>query len=228
MQIQGEKSMDSKFIEEHIMGFYEAGDNVLHRFKSWEYCYQYFQKLKKHQTEIHRFPDLACLHLGFYLASWGMYRGSSYLLKKSYQIHKKTINILMKQEYHALWCKDIDTFTKPETIKSLFALEKALRKAYPNKITSTLVTKIMLGTLGCTPAYDRFFKAGCKRCNVHPYSKFNMRSFEALIKFYNKHYKTFESLAKTICRETGILYPPMKLIDMFFWSVGSGKNYYRI
>src|SRR5262245_15461814 len=46
-----------------------------HRFRLWEHCYAYFQR---GQNDC----DLASLHLAFYLASWGMYRGSSGRLHK--------------------------------------------------------------------------------------------------------------------------------------------------
>ena len=53
-------------IENIVMEFYDKIiDDKNHRFKSWEHCYNYFNK---NSIEI----DLACLHLSFYLASWGM------------------------------------------------------------------------------------------------------------------------------------------------------------
>ena len=47
-----------------------------HRFKSWEYCYTAFGNLDS--------VDYLSLHLAFYLASWGMYRGSCGILWKDY------------------------------------------------------------------------------------------------------------------------------------------------
>lgn len=54
------------------------------RYHSWEYCYSAFFNARK--IEI---PDIdyLSLQLSFYLASWGMYRGSSFLLQKDYKIH---------------------------------------------------------------------------------------------------------------------------------------------
>lgn len=34
------------------------------------------------------------LNLGFYLASWGMYRGSSFLVHKDYTVHEGAVRIL--------------------------------------------------------------------------------------------------------------------------------------
>ncbi len=47
-------------------------------YKSWEHCYSYFA-MHRNQPLGDEHIDLLCLHLAFYLASWGMYRGSSFL-----------------------------------------------------------------------------------------------------------------------------------------------------
>jgi hypothetical protein len=222
-----------QIIREHILGFYDAyKEDPLHRFKSWEDSYLYFRRLKRNPKLLKKDFELACLHLGFYLASWGMYRGSSFLLKKSFLIHTKPIKELLRRKYDCLRNIDLDYLKKPETLDILFKLKDTLTDAYlsqlkdTNGISDTLVTKILLGTLGCTPAFDRFFKEGCKKKKVHPYSNFSKRSIEALINFYQDYSCTFESINKKIKKYTGISYPPMKLVDMFFWSVGSNKKYY--
>lgn len=46
--------------------------------------------------------DYLALHLSFYLASWGMYRGSSMLLSTDYKIHIPIVKELMKEEYEYL------------------------------------------------------------------------------------------------------------------------------
>lgn len=53
-------------IEKYLIGIMT---DEFHRFKLWDNCHQAFSG--SHQTEIHSLP------LAFYLASWGMYRGSS-------------------------------------------------------------------------------------------------------------------------------------------------------
>ena len=35
-----------------------------------------------------------------------------------------------------------------------------------NELSDTLITKILMGTLGCVPAYDRYFIAGIKKEKV--------------------------------------------------------------
>lgn len=221
-----------KHIKKHVLGFYSAYKNdPVHRYKSWEDSYSYFRQLNKNPAIFKKDPEQACLRLGFYLASWGMYRASSFLLKKSLHIHKKPIRELLRREYDCLWNIDLDYRRKPETLDLLFKLKDTLTDAYlsqlkdTNGIRDTLVTKILLGTLSCTPAFDRFFKEGCKKEKVHPYSNFSRRSIKALIDFYQGNSKTFESINKKIEKHSRISYPPMKLVDMFFWSVGSNKKY---
>ena len=67
-----------------------------HRFKSWEYCYTAFGNLDS--------VDYLSLHLAFYLASWGMYRGSCGILWKDYTIHMDAVNIIRK--FHSLYEKN--------------------------------------------------------------------------------------------------------------------------
>lgn len=69
-----------------------------HRFKSWEHCYKFFNQHKGNLNE--RLIDYASLNLGFYLASWGMMRGSSFLLQKDYKVHNFFIKeVAMNDKY---------------------------------------------------------------------------------------------------------------------------------
>lgn len=60
------------------------------RFYSWRYCYDRFNSNMDDCSEEDR-TDYLALNLAFYLASWGMYRGSSFLLQYDYTIHKKAV-----------------------------------------------------------------------------------------------------------------------------------------
>ena len=52
------------------------------RYRSWEYCYKAFHDARGNTNAD---VDYLSLQLAFYLASWGMYRGSSFLLQKDYK-----------------------------------------------------------------------------------------------------------------------------------------------
>lgn len=84
--------------------------------------------------------------------------------------------------------------------------------------TQTLITKILLGTIGCTPAYDRYFRGGLQSCNVKQ-TNYNSNSLLRLAQFYNQNFHKFEEFRNKI-GQGRIEYPPMKIIDMCFWQLG--------
>ena len=192
-----------------------------HRYKSWEHCYSYF---KKNQIDA----DQACLHLAFYLASWGMYRGSSFLLWKDYLLHKEVVKHLIANKH----LQSIDfTTINDETVNEMIGLFAWIKKWYADNagkingddrtanVTDTLVTKIVLGTLGCVPAYDRYFIAGLEAQEISP-RKPTFAGIKKLVSFYVKHLDQFEALSSKMKTDNGIAYPSMKLVDMYFWQTG--------
>ncbi len=221
------KTRKKRTIEKKIIQFYKSIDSdSQHRYSSWEYCYLYFRKKKKSGSKT--ISDLDCLQLGFYLASWGMYRGSSFLLDKSFKVHEPIIKELLKEKYEKLWNIDIDEIKyESKEINLLFELLKKLKNIYKQqnktkkKVTDTLITKIFLGVLGCSPAYDRYFKDGCKKKNIQPYSNFSKKSLINVVEHYKQNEKEYKSASKKIFKAGHINYPPMKLIDMYFWKVGN-------
>lgn len=196
------------------------GDNN-HRYKSWEHCYTYFSK---ENAEL----DTACLQMAFYLASWGMYRGSSFLLWKDYLIHKDVVEHLLSKRH--LQRIDFTKATKQE-LDEIFNLVDWIKGCYQNNIefingkkkkvnvTDTLATKIILGSLGCIPAYDRYFIDGIRNKDLS-YSGLKLANFASVVDFYEQNQVQFSSANRTILERSGINYPPMKLVDMYFWEIG--------
>lgn len=185
-----------------------------HRYLSWEHCYTIFstERLKK-SPDI----DLLSLHLGFYLASWGMMRGSSQLLQKDYKIHTGAINILLKPQYIGLWDKTWkDSKTDKNELDLLFnegGLVKELSDYYKKagiSPTETLITKILLGTIGCVPAYDRFLKTGLGADGK--IQQFGRKSMEKIIDTYG--------ISSRFSLPSYNNYPQMKIIDSIFWQYG--------
>src|ERR1022692_2990337 len=89
-------------IKNEILEFYDSlASDPNHQYRSWEHCYGYFRQRGALWTESQH--DIASLHLAFYLASWGMYRGSSALLWKDYKIHKLAVSKLLDAKYSTLW-----------------------------------------------------------------------------------------------------------------------------
>lgn len=209
-------------IKNRILSFYHQLDiDNNHRYKSWEHCYNYFTQ---DNLDLHT----ACLHMSFYLASWGMYRGSSFLLWKDYLIHKDVVEHLLSKKH----LQGID-FEKSEkqTINEIFELIAWIknwyyhnidiingRKRRPN-VTDTLATKIILGSLACVPAYDRYFMDGIRSKGLR-HSRLKPDAFSSLVNFYKKNRGQFLEANQSILKRSGINYPPMKLIDMYFWEIG--------
>src|SRR5690606_34013034 len=118
---------------------------------------------------ISKKSEMHVLELAFYLASWGMYRGSSGLLQKNHLIHKGAVDIVFLTKNQKLKCNEI-TEVKRNNIQEILSVKDELASHYSNiyftkgdnkqksiSPTDTLLSKIMLGTLGCVPAYDRYF-----------------------------------------------------------------------
>ena len=212
--------------KETVTAYYELiCQDPNHRTKSWEHCYKYFQDVKSEDI------DAAALHLAFYLASWGMYRGSSFLLQKDYKIHCGVVEKII--EYKHLWGIDFSSLggnELSEKLDEIICLSDCIKKYYPKKIkivngepktvnvTDTLVTKIMLGTLGCIPAYDTYCIAGMRKSGIK-YSKISMTNLKFVVTFYKKHKTEFNKAQETV-KKSGMDYPTMKLLDMYFWEVG--------
>lgn len=203
-------------------------DDPHHRYLSWDHCYSYFQTLSSSPTD--REIDLGALHLAFYLASWGMYRGSTFLLQKDYRVHIPIIRLLFEKSFASLWnCSNIEVFDDQcadlivELSESITANYREIIKSVdgtPRDVTAsdTLTTKIMLGTLGCVPAYDRYVYSGLSRLGLKPYI-FGRNGLRRLFTYCREHSSELQSIV--IMTQSGKLrYPPMKLMDMYLWRLG--------
>ncbi len=219
------------------------------RYKSWEYCRGYFLDcLDKERDPV--LIDTMALHLGFYLASWGMYRGSSFLLQRDYKAHINTVNILfnfydnqtdeVKQRFR------MGVFNYDE----LNDIYKIIKGAYGNHVNNedapsdTLTTKILIGTFGCIPAFDRFLKKGISEFknniriirNIENwgdeiYNRLRRitQEIESLdnnrnVQIKKNTFVALETLSGLIEGAEDInlpeIYTPMKKVDMFLWEIG--------
>ena len=131
------------------------------RYASFDYCFNYFQSFRESgdlgglaNTEN---IQISCLQLGFYLASWGMLRGSAELLQKSARHFVPLIEAIASTE-SSLWEIDADRYTEAN-IAVLLDLARRLRLANGG-MSDILVTKVMLGVFGSVPAFDTNFRRG--------------------------------------------------------------------
>jgi len=202
--------------------FYEKLKRDEHgRYRSWEHCYEKFHDARNDSGAN---LDYLSLHLAFYLASWGMYRGSSFLLQKDYLVHAPIVQEVLRDRYDPLLDIECADIRREPNLKLLEDLGNAMRSLYREAQvtpTDTLVTKVLMGTLGCVPAYDRYFIAGIKDQSVvgrGGYS-YNRKSVAALADFYVENSKALES-ARSGLMVDGLEYPQMKMLDMGFWQRG--------
>lgn len=208
--------------------FYEdARANENGRSRSWEYCYRAFRDARTDPSPDY---DYLSLHLAFYLASWGMYRGSSFLLQKDYKVHTPIVEVILKPEYDCLFglaCADLRESEVQMTLKTVYnsianyfdrIRKEVAGREVASPVSPILITKILMGTLGCVPAYDRFFVDGIKKYKVTR-QEYSLESVRKLAKFYEEHSDRLEE-ARRGMRVGDLTYPQMKLLDMGFWQVG--------
>ena len=68
--------------------------------------------------------------LMFYLASWGMYRGSSFLLQKDYKIHIPVVEEVLKTKYNILFGVNCENLFDKEVQSLLQELSQFLTRYY--------------------------------------------------------------------------------------------------
>ena len=212
--------------------FYDdARANENGRSRSWEHCYRVFRDAR---TDPFPDYDYLSLHLAFYLASWGMYRGSCFILQKDYKVHTPIVEEILKPEYDCLFglaCADLrdDDVWKQYTklydkIDAYFdpIREKVAGRKVTTPVSPVLITKILMGTLGCVPAYDRFFEEGARYLGLEK-KTYHEDSLLELVDIYEEHNDRLEE-ARRGMRTEDLVYPQMKLLDMGFWQVGFEKS----
>jgi hypothetical protein len=196
------------------------------RYLSWQHCYNAFtvNRVSRDEDTL----DYLALHLGFYLASWGMYRGSSFLFQKDYKVHLPIVKIIKEERYNPLVGIKAEDLIKDENLNLLEDISNRIHKAYadeipslagvPNNATDTLLSKILLGTFGCVPAYDRCYVQAVKKYNIST-GVFGKESIRDIAKYYLSYKDNFESMRKELSSR-GTEYPAMKLMDMCMWQAG--------
>lgn len=197
------------------------------RSRSWEHCYRAFRDAR---TEPYPDRDYLSLHLAFYLASWGMYRGSSFLLQKDYKVLVPVVEEILKPDYDCLFgvaCTDLREHEVQARLKKVCEeiaayfhpiREEVAGREVTTPVSPVLITKILMGTLGCVPAYDRFFQDGVATYKVTTQT-YSPESILKLVDYYEEHNDRLEEVRRGFVAD-GLTYPQMKLLDMGFWQIG--------
>lgn len=198
------------------------------RYMSWRHCYNVFSINRNKIGIDENTIDYLALHLAFYLASWGMYRGSSFLFQKDYKVHIPIVKIIMEERYEPLMAISAEELIKDENLELLQEISMRIRSAYAeekpsfegvtNNATDTLVTKILLATLGCVPAYDRYYVQAVRHYGIS-IGEYCIESVRDVAKYYLSNKDEFEILRGELST-CGTQYPAMKLMDMCMWQMG--------
>ena len=235
--------MKIESIQDKIARFYSQIENYEEgapntRYKSWEWCHKAFLEHRKDRSDKN--IEFLSLHLAFYLASWGMYRGSSYLLQRDYKAHKEAVRAILQQQYESLWNFEPTEQNINEADNRLFdpstGVYWRVKESYcdyegdqDDEASDTLTTKILMGTFGCIPAFDRFLKRGIGHyCKANGSSIHDLRLTQSIEKQGKKEptdsFKALAFLALDKKEEfqvsSGFMYPPMKCVDMYLWEIG--------
>lgn len=207
---------DIKSEVEKFKTYSKPGD----RYTSFDYCYNYFLATNDLTKDIEK----SCLALGFYLASWGMLRGSSFLLQKSAKHLEPTVRYISKLD-RSVWKIDVNNYSD-QNIHTILTIYKDVKECLiPNGSADlALTTKVLLGVFGFLPAFDNYF------CNTFRiiadgecgFRRVNEKSLTFIRKFYEANMKTVDNLAKQTFttdfmtgKKTKINYPKAKIIDMY-------------
>ena len=228
------KPIDKECFKKSIEDFYNMNtENPFHRFRSWEHCYLAFKNYFDSRNDFdNNIEDYLTLHLSFYLASWGMYRGSTELLKHDYKFNKDFVKILCNEELStSLYNVDPRDFRKKEIREAFDNLIKRIQDGYnkynKNFPSQTLISKILLGVLGCCPAYDRYVISVLTGSKITP--KLSSKSIWEISQYLDNGgiYEIIDNSKGTfvLTDNKNISYPIMKIIDMAFWQYGfNNKN----
>jgi hypothetical protein len=209
---------------ETIVNKFKTQSNPDDRYTSFDYCYKYFKTTKDLTNDIEK----SCLTLGFYLASWGMFRGSSFLLQKSAKHFQSTIEYIATLD-KSVWDIDVDNYDK-KNIHAIIKIYDDIKALLINNGNAhlTLITKIQLGIFGFIPAFDTNF------CNTFRdisngkcgFRKVNEKSLTFIKTFYETNKLSIDKLARHSFTtefltggKTKLNYPKAKIIDAYGFSL---------
>lgn len=194
------------------------------RYMSYDHIRNAFMRYKDMESS----RDIITLNLYAYLASWGMLR-NSFLMQKDYKFSRPVVDVLCSKKYEVLMNYNPFHDNGSEKLNLMDELVRDIKKCYIGKtyydegdlkpkvidnVTDTLVSKIILGTLGCTVAYDRYVRSGLTYHKLSKNCSYN--SFEQLRAFA----KDNESLITKALSKLTDIYTPMKVLDMYFFEFG--------
>lgn len=141
---------------------YLGDRDAMIRCRSFGYCYNCFQAYRE-SDDVKSLAapaemQLSCLQLEFYLASCGMLRSSSILLRKSSQHYVPAFQAIAHTPTD-VWDIDCHNYST-QNVQLILETAARIRVAFQVRASDVLVTKVMLGVYGCVPAFGAYFVRG--------------------------------------------------------------------
>lgn len=228
------QQVSSEQVRHQVERFLRTGHDApmsRRRERSWDVCFEHFHTTDNPAESM----ELSCLHLGYYLASWGMLRGSSFLFRETNLLHYVPVIEVIERHHGVMRGVDTDDYRDPATVAHLWEVWRELRQALlpDGGRATTLVSKVMMGVWGCLPSFDTFFMRTFRSLAVTPAER---RAFAGvtddaltiLADFQGTHATVIDELRAEYPligfpggAETGLRMTRAKVVDIF----GFGYSY---
>lgn len=218
------------YAEAYYENLLPSPGNDYPRLKAWEFLYEYvWDESRKNWADLISEDQIetTALHIGFYLANWGMFRGSSGLLKNSnLDLMKNLARLLFEGDGPELLELSMHNFSAddPKLVYHQKLMDSVLGSmellASNVSWTDTLKTKILMGVWGECPALDRFYISACRDLFPrHTYiTSASGKGLTALVEAVREL-----NPSPSLRLETGRLklpYPTARILDMAFFQYG--------
>ncbi|WP_122690384.1 hypothetical protein [Pseudomonas viridiflava] len=220
-------------VSHYVHSYYQRAEpcekNEYPRLKAWEFIWEYIWSDNEKWGDLVSQSRLetTALHLGFYLANWGMFRGSSgLLLNSNLDFMKALAKLLFQGDGPKLFELSMSDFS-PDS-QHLVRNQKLLDTVVASmdslwdgvSWTTTLKSKILLGVWGEYPALDRYYMAA--RRDLYPrrshLSGVSGKGLTAIATLIGKEKLIFPSLET---EKKKLEYPTGRLFDMAMYEYGS-------
>lgn len=208
------------------------------RYQSWNLLRNVFKKKVLLSDKITKEDkEMLSLSIYTYLGSWGMFRASLLMKRYNYKVIYGVTDICIKYKYLYNLNSIKQLKDNIENISELYLEldEEFSKKGFKKR--DTLVTKVMLGVFGCSPAYDTNIvkcidAIGIKSLNLkgeskrkasfieHKDPKKSKEQFTESMLGLIKWMEDIKFVDKYYSNELKKEYPLMKVVDMSFFETG--------
>lgn len=180
---------------------------------SYDFCHDVFIKNRR-STNIPETADYLALNLYTFLASWGMVTRGNLLMNSNYKLLIDAVKVVCDVKYD--WLVDVDIFApgfnKTIFVECVIELKENLKAILGKGANNTLLSKILLVTLGCVPAYDTYVikslnDFGCV-------ASFGKAGLKDILDFADVYKAEIINAMEIYRGKTIVPYSPMKYIDM--------------